>query len=220
MLRLFILFLILASLTACQPSPAGGSDVPVETDPSPTPVPTVTVFPTTIPTVSVSPSPSPTPGADAGGVPVANTFEQSVKNGSLILTARLQEGLFSLDLTFPGPASSYNAFQVLLDVDRDARTGYRSGILGADLLLENANLLTYTGKGSEWRWMDVTPLELEYRQEGNRTLWEIPLSVWLFTCRAASGKDCTEMLAFAQLADRNWNLVAQVPAMTLRFPSP
>jgi len=151
---------------------------------------------------------------------VADTFEQSVKNGSLILTARLQEGLFSLDLTFPGPASSYNAFQVLLDVDRDARTGYRSGILGADLLLENANLLTYTGKGSEWRWMDVTPLELEYRQEGNRTLWEIPPSVWLFTCRAASGKDCTEMLAFVQLADRDWNLVAQVPAMTLRFPSP
>jgi len=213
MLRLFILFLILASLTACQPAPAAGSSLSAPIEATLTP---------TIPTVSVSPSPSPTSGTDAvgEGEPATATFEQSVKNGSLILTARLQEGLFSLDLTFPGPASSYNAFQVLLDVDRDARTGYRSGILGADLLLENANLLTYTGKGSEWRWMDVTPLELEYRQEGNRTLWEIPPSVWLFTCRAASGKDCTEMLTFAQLADRDWNLVAQVPAMTLRFPSP
>ncbi len=212
MVRLFLLFLMLASLTACQPSPAGDNPAPVEATPTSTAIPTATVYT----------SSSPTPGAETvgEGERAADTFEQSVKNGSLILTARLQDGLFSLDLAFPGPASSYNAFQVLLDVDRNARTGYRTGILGADLLLENANLFTYTGNGSDWRWMDVTPLELEYQQKENQTRWEIPLSAWLSTCQAVSGKNCAQMLAFARLADRNWNFVAQVQTMELHFSSP
>ncbi len=143
-----------------------------------------------------------------------------MSNGKLTLIARLKDGLFTLLLSFPGHSSAYNAFQVLLDVDSNARTGYRTGIFGADLLLENANLFTYTGNGSDWRWMDITPLELEYRQKGNQTVWQIPLSVWHFTCHAATNKDCVRVFAFGQLADKGWNISSRTPAMPLQFPFP
>ncbi len=181
--------------------------VPVLDPPSLTPSPTVVTIPD-LPSPTLSPT-SPIPD-----------FEQTVSNGALTLTARLKEGLFTLLLTFPGHPSDYNAFQVLLDVDHSARSGYHTSIIGADLLLENANLYTYTGSGSDWRWMDITPLELEYWQEGNQTVWQILFSIWHFTCRAATNKDCVKVFAFGQLADKGWNVFSRTPATTLQFTPP
>ena len=42
--------------------------------------------------------------------------------------------------------------QIYIDIDSRLSTGYRLGSIGADYLIENGNLYTYTGNGTDWNW--------------------------------------------------------------------
>jgi hypothetical protein len=42
--------------------------------------------------------------------------------------------------------------QIFIDVDSSSSTGYRTGGIGADHLIENGNLYRYTGSGTSWTW--------------------------------------------------------------------
>ncbi len=48
---------------------------------------------------------------------------------------------------------SHQYFRLYLDTDRTAGTGYAYSGVGADFLIENANLYKYTGKGGDWSWI-------------------------------------------------------------------
>jgi hypothetical protein len=44
------------------------------------------------------------------------------------------------------------AYQTYLDTDSSTTTGYRTGTLGADYLIEGRNIWRYTGDGTSWAW--------------------------------------------------------------------
>ncbi|MCK5919171.1 MAG: tandem-95 repeat protein, partial [Cocleimonas sp.] len=55
----------------------------------------------------------------------------------------------------PIQAGGFHAYQVFLDTDESDATGYKVGALGADYMLEGANLYHYAGAGTNWAWQYV-----------------------------------------------------------------
>ena len=63
-------------------------------------------------------------------------------------------------------AGTYLAWgwQVFIDTDKQANTGFRVGALGADYVLEGNQLQKYTGSGSNWSWSSVTAATTRYSE--------------------------------------------------------
>jgi len=56
-------------------------------------------------------------------------------------------------------------WQAYLDSDENASTGYGIGNIGADYILEGAQLQKYTGTGSNWSWGSAVTATLEYNAD-------------------------------------------------------
>jgi hypothetical protein len=54
-----------------------------------------------------------------------------------------------------GYSGSWTYFQVFLDTDQNASTGYATGGLGADYFVENGTLYQHTGSASSWTWTNL-----------------------------------------------------------------
>ncbi|WMP18689.1 copper amine oxidase [Thiothrix lacustris] len=72
--------------------------------------------------------------------------------------------------------SGFWGYQAYLDSDSSATTGYKTGALGADYLLEGANLWRYSGDGSSWSW--TYQGTMDSKVSGNNAEFSFPRS-WL-----------------------------------------
>ena len=61
-------------------------------------------------------------------------------------------------------SGSYLAWgwQTFIDSDKNPATGYRTGAIGADYVLEGNQVQKYTGSGSNWSWQTLGPAESRY----------------------------------------------------------
>jgi Spherulation-specific family 4 len=50
---------------------------------------------------------------------------------------------------------TYRFYRVYIDTDQNTATGFQTGGLGAEYLVENGNLFRYTGTGTTWSWSFV-----------------------------------------------------------------
>ena len=71
-------------------------------------------------------------------------------------------------------SGSHQFYRVYLDRDRDAATGFRYAGIGADFLMENANLYRYTGSGSDWSWTPVGAVA--FSNAGGQATWTVARS--------------------------------------------
>ncbi|MBC8132507.1 MAG: spherulation-specific family 4 protein [Deltaproteobacteria bacterium] len=69
-------------------------------------------------------------------------------------------------------SSTWSQFQVFIDTDRSASTGYGMGGIGANYLVENATLFRHTGASSSWTWTQVTPVSFSHAN--NVVNWSVP----------------------------------------------
>lgn len=53
-------------------------------------------------------------------------------------------------------------WQILIDTDQNAGTGYKQGSIGADYIIEGKHLQRYTGDGSNWSWSSLGNVTLAY----------------------------------------------------------
>ncbi|WP_248565423.1 right-handed parallel beta-helix repeat-containing protein [Paenibacillus sp. L3-i20] len=72
--------------------------------------------------------------------------------------------------------------QLYFDTDQDEQTGYKTSkwdSTGAEYLIENGRLYSYTGKGSNWSWRDKSNLKQNKAYAGGDSIIEmaIPLSI-------------------------------------------
>nr|CAA6829688.1 MAG: Unknown protein [uncultured Thiotrichaceae bacterium] len=58
--------------------------------------------------------------------------------------------------------SGFWGYQVYLDTDSSTTTGFSSGSIGADYLLEGNTLWQYTGTGSDWAWQVVATVNSQF----------------------------------------------------------
>ena len=72
--------------------------------------------------------------------------------------------------------ASFWAYQVYLDTDENAATGFQTGALGADYMLEGATLYHYTGNGTSWSWELVGTATVQ--TSGNKAEFRLSRS-WL-----------------------------------------
>ncbi len=72
--------------------------------------------------------------------------------------------------------SGFWGYQAYLDTDASTTSGYRTGALGADYLLEGANLWRYTGNGTSWSW--AYQGRMAFQTSGNTAEFSFPRS-WL-----------------------------------------
>ncbi|HRJ51231.1 MAG TPA: hypothetical protein PLE99_00585 [Candidatus Thiothrix moscowensis] len=72
--------------------------------------------------------------------------------------------------------SGFWGYQAYLDTDASSTTGYRTGALGADYLLEGSNLWRYSGDGTSWNWTHQG--SLTHQVSGNVAEFSFPRS-WL-----------------------------------------
>jgi len=54
--------------------------------------------------------------------------------------------------------NTWTFIRVYIDTDRSSLTGFRTGGIGANFLIENEALYRYTGTGSNWSWSLVRPI--------------------------------------------------------------
>ncbi|MDT7948417.1 MAG: hypothetical protein RQ897_08730 [Thermoflexus sp.] len=191
------------SLAACRPG------APVH----PSPAGTVAAIAVTLaPTPSPPPPPSPT-------APVDPAAAQEVQAGILRLRSRIQHNEIVLQMDLSDQPAGYNAFQILFDADRLAVTGYRAGAIGAELLLENGGLFLYQGNGRDWKWIDITPVELDFARGDSSVTWRLPIPIWHRTCTAV-GMDCSQAEVVARLVDTRWNPSVVSPRLVLSISEP
>lgn len=72
--------------------------------------------------------------------------------------------------------SGFWGYQAYLDTDSSTTSGYRTGALGADYLVEGANLWRYTGDGTSWSW--AYQGNMTAQTSGNAAEFSFPRS-WL-----------------------------------------
>jgi len=112
-------------------------------------------------------------------------------------------------LRSPGTLPHTMSFQVFIDTDRSAATGYSINGIGADSLLEGPKAYTYKGDGKSWDWGELTASP-EYTPTEGLVTWKIgkePLGL-----AQAAGADFV-----AQLVDTNWDAVASTPKTPFEF---
>ncbi len=64
-----------------------------------------------------------------------------------------------------GSAGSYLAWgwQTFIDADKNTASGYQTGSIGADFVIEGNQVLRYTGSGSNWSWERVGQVTTKYK---------------------------------------------------------
>lgn len=54
-------------------------------------------------------------------------------------------------------------WQVLIDTDQNATTGYQQGAIGADFIIEGNHIQRYTGSGTDWSWASISNAQAAYQ---------------------------------------------------------
>lgn len=65
---------------------------------------------------------------------------------------------------------------VFIDVDRNAATGFKTGSLGAEFMIENNALYAYAGTGPDWNWKKV-PGSIASVITATSATWTVPMSM-------------------------------------------
>lgn len=96
------------------------------------------------------------------------------------VTYQLTASSITFSATYLAP---YGFHHIFFDFDAEASTGYKFGwtdpALGADYLIENDRLLSYTGDGTTWSWSQVTtatPVITGSAATGITYTWTVPFS--------------------------------------------
>ncbi len=66
---------------------------------------------------------------------------------------------------------TWNWYHVFIDTDQNAATGYAIGGIGANYLLENNELYSYSGSGSNWRWTFIK--NVTYSNTNSTASWTV-----------------------------------------------
>lgn len=72
--------------------------------------------------------------------------------------------------------SGFWGYQAYLDTDSSTTSGYRTGALGAEYLLEGANIWRYSGDGTSWNW--TYQGTMSWQASGNTAEFSFPRS-WI-----------------------------------------
>jgi len=67
---------------------------------------------------------------------------------------------------------SWTLFQVFIDTDQNAATGYATGGIGADYFVENGTLYQHTGASSSWTWNNLGGVAA-YSNSGSSAAWTV-----------------------------------------------
>ena len=68
-------------------------------------------------------------------------------------------------------------WQVYLDTDNNPQTGFKSGGIGADFILQGQSLERYTGNGSNWSWESQALVDFSRGNNGQQVEMKLPRSV-------------------------------------------
>ena len=160
----------------------------------------VTAFPASASaqiSISTENSPStPEPAAASGNATLISNVE--IRNRGTIL---------AIMFGFEGKMKNYNGFQVFLDVDKNLSTGYSMNGIGADFLLENGTLNSYSGSGTDWAWTD-TQAEVMFDTVDN-------MAQWMFDVDRLGKPSAIDFVC--QLVDTNWDTAFVTQKMSYTF---
>ncbi|WP_165864243.1 right-handed parallel beta-helix repeat-containing protein [Capsulimonas corticalis] len=100
---------------------------------------------------------------------------------------------------------SYAHFQVYLDTDSSASTGYTVSGIGADYLIEDTGLYKSTANGGTWSWASASGVVTETTPVAGTVQFAVPLS--------AIGSPTSARIAFAG-ADASWTVTLDPTVVT------
>jgi hypothetical protein len=155
----------------------------------------LSVLALTITTPPVGPVPLP---ADLTAVPTDEPAAAPAGASIDDLQVSADEETISIQFRFTGDPAGYNGYQVFIDTDLNAESGYTNDGAGAEYLLENESLFTYGGSGSDWAWTQLEPAGVDYQNEAGSARWTVP---------KANLDNPPAFRLMAQLVDTGWNTV-------------
>lgn len=189
--RVALAILASALIVACGASPAQEAATKPASE---LPTPSTALSPTPTPETSAVPSPSPTSAPTPTTVVAAEIRDLKVE---------IEDGKIVVSYAFTGQLSDYNALKFFIDSDQSAKTGYKVGTIGAEIMAENAALFRYTGDGTSWSWEQIS-LDLEdfeYEPTDGSVSWRLS---WA----KAIPENASQIDIGAQLVNTNWDAVA------------
>lgn len=116
--------------------------------------------------------------------------------GDLIFNPQISNDAETIQLSFDYASGQYNAFQVYMDTDQDATTGFVVNGIGAEILFENNTWNIYAGSGTDWKWQP-TEILIHFEDTGNHVRWNISRELL-----KASQFDVVFVIT-----DKNWDVV-------------
>ena len=135
--------------------------------------------------------------------PVPIPALQSPAGETLISNIEISNDAENVYLSFDYANGTYNAFQILVDKDKNRETGYVINGIGAETLFENHTWNLYQGSGSDWKW-EPTALLIHFEDSGSQVRWSISRKLF-----HSSSFD-----VLFQLVDANWNSVFVTSKLT------
>jgi hypothetical protein len=135
--------------------------------------------------------------------PVPIPALQSPAGETLISNIEISNDAENVYLSFDYANGTYNAFQILVDQDKNRESGYVINGIGAETLFENHTWNLYKGSGSDWKW-EPTALLIHFEDSGSQVRWSISRKLF-----HSSSFD-----VLFQLVDANWNSVFVTSKLT------
>jgi hypothetical protein len=150
------------------------------------------------------PMPTSTPNPTSTPEPASSSSDNALISNVEILN---HDTFLTIKFDFVGKTADYNGFQIFLDVDQNLSTGYSINGVGADFLLENGTLNSYSGAGSDWSWTDAKESVLFDNADN--------VAQWLFDTSKIGKPSSLDFVC--QLVDTNWNTVFTTQKISFTF---
>lgn len=115
-------------------------------------------------------------------------------SGELILNPQTTNDAENVIFSFDYASGEYNAFQLFIDTDQNAKTGFIVNGIGAEILVENDTWNNYSGSGSNWSWQTTEEL-ISLEDTGSHVNWKISRSLL----------NTSQFDYIIQIADMNWD---------------
>jgi hypothetical protein len=97
------------------------------------------------------------PGDIYGILPVASDWRRMLESAQPLSRWRASNSDTALQYRVQY-VNTWTFIRVYIDTDRSSSTGFRTGGIGANFLIENEALYRYTGSGNDWSWAKVKTL--------------------------------------------------------------
>jgi len=117
-------------------------------------------------------------------------------SGDLIFNPQISNDAETIQLSFDYASGKYNAFQLFIDADQNAGTGYRFNGIGAEMLFENQTWNIYNGAGTDWTWEPTEPL-IDFTDTGSHARWNFSRELL----------EASQFDIVFQIVDMNWDTV-------------